>query len=266
MKLKVENLVSNLKIWEAVAQFGNPIDVTTKHYLQEDGFGGGRTRSVACMAWVWGQWLLNGAKPAIRAHVDPFVERGLEMEELSSLFYMRPIHELYLLHCAIFASDDAQLKKLATKVIDAAGFKTYKPQNDGELYASAWCGMLKYWILGDWQKAAEQFEIIWGANREISFRAAGKPLVTAWLKRDWKAFVKLQRKDFEKLWTRARKDGTVISENGRETIVNMEPVRHIQHSWCWAHCGMALLANRQGIEVATDPFWFPPHALTCASS
>lgn len=265
MNLRIENLLSNIKVWETVAQFGHPIDETIKRYLQEDGFDGARTRSVACLAWAWGQWLSNAAKPMIQSHVESFVERGLEMEELSSLFYMRPIHELYLLHCAIFASTDAQLKEVASRVIDASGFKTYKPRNDGELYASAYCGMLKYWILGDWQKAVEQSEIVFSSYRDISFRGAGKPLITPWLKRDWKGFIKAQQKDFEKLWVRARKNGTVKSESRLETVVDMEPVRHIQQAWCWAHCGMALLAKRQGIEVVTDPFWFPPHALACVS-
>ena len=38
---------------------------------------------------------------------------------------------------------------------------------------------------------------------------------------------------------------------------------NVQQLWCWAHCGLALLAYRAGAEVATDPFWFPSHALQC---
>jgi len=35
----------------------------------------------------------------------------------------------------------------------------------------------------------------------------------------------------------------------------------IRHMWCWSHCGMAMLAHRKGIEIATDPLWFPLNAL-----
>lgn len=87
-------------------------------------------------------------------------------------------------------------------------------------------------------------------------------LATPWLKRDWSAFLKAQRKDFERLWSSGRKNGTVRKETRTEMVVTvrMYPVEQV---WCWAHCGMALLAHREGVEVATDPFWFPPHALKC---
>jgi hypothetical protein len=136
----------------------------------------------------------------------------------------------------------------------------------GELYTAAWSGMMKYWILGDQAKALQQADIIWGAYRDKSLFAAPKPLVQPWLKRDWKAFVKCQQKEFEKLWNRARKDcWTVRSETSTEVVVTTERYQ-IGHQWCWAHCGMALLAHRQGAEVVTDPFWFPPAALRDASS
>lgn len=87
--------------------------------------------------------------------------------------------------------------------------------------------------------------------------AAPKPLVIPWLKRDWAAFAKQQQKDFEKLWNRARKDRwTVKSENSTEVVVTTERYQ-IDHMWCWAHCGMALLAHREGAQVVTDPFWSP---------
>jgi hypothetical protein len=57
----------------------------------------------------------------------------------------------------------------------------------------------------------------------------------------------------------------VISEDDQEVVVNMDVVHSLPQLWCWAHCGMALLAHRQGIEVATDPFWFPLHALKCTN-
>jgi hypothetical protein len=171
------------------------------------------------------------------------------------------LHDLYLLHCAIFASDDSQLKTVAEQVADADGDKCTKPLDNGELYASAWCGMIKYWILGDDRRALQQADLIWGAHRETTVFAAPKPLVLPWLKRDWAAFFKCQQKDFEKLWNRARQDRwTVKAENSTEVVVTTERYQ-IEHQWCWAHCGMALLAHRQGVKVASDPFWFPAIAL-----
>src|SRR5882672_1931154 len=103
IKLKVEKLLSNARVWEIMAQFGKPVDDVTKNYLKEEGFGDGRTRAVGCMGWIWSQWLLTTEKVGVRRRVESFVARGMEMQKLSSKFYMRPMHDLYLLHCAIFA-------------------------------------------------------------------------------------------------------------------------------------------------------------------
>jgi hypothetical protein len=74
-------------------------------------------------------------------------------------------------------------------------------------------------------------------------------------------FVKQQQKDFATHWQRARRDRTLRKRTAGEIVVNLPG--YIKQLWCWAHCGMALLAYRRGIEVLTDPFWLPPHALTC---
>ena len=150
-------------------------------------------------------------------------------------------------------------------VSDSSGENGERPSDDGELYAAAWCGLIKYWILGDDQKAVAESDVIWGAYRDAQVFAAPKPLTIPWIKRDWKTFVERQKKDFEKLWSRARKDAwTVRSETTSEIVVRSDGYQ-IGHMWCWAHCGMALLAHRQGVEVATDPFWFPAHALKCVN-
>ena len=122
--------------------------------------------------------------------------------------------------------------------------------------------MLKYWVLGQHEKALQQSQAIWSAYRHPTVRASTKPVVTPWLKQDWKAFVSLQQKDFAELWLRARKNGTVLSKSKQAIAVSLDRYQ-IEQFWCWAHCGMALLAYRRGIEVATDLFWFPPHALKC---
>ena len=170
-----------------------------------------------------------------------------------------------LLHCAIFASDDRQLEHVVETIADASGDKGDKPLDNGELYAAAWSGMMKYWILGDEDKAIDQSNLIWSAKRDTQLFAAPKSLVIPWLKKDWKAFIHQQRMDFQKLWSRARKDAwTVLSENSTETVVRTNGYQ-IGHMWCWAHCGLAMLANRKGVEVATDPLWFPESALISKS-
>jgi hypothetical protein len=214
------------------------------------------------MGWIWLQWLQRADSSLILDRVDPFLTKGMKLQEASSLFYMRPHADLYLLHCAIFASPWNRLKELAGRVVDATGFSGYQPENNGELYPAAWCGMLKHWILGNEAMARANFDLIWGAYRHPSSAAANKPLVAPWIEGKWTSFVKAQQKDFDRLWARGRKDGTVRSESGDTLTVTVHGFP-IEQKWSWAHCGLALLAYRRGIEVVTDPFWFPPHALKC---
>jgi len=261
MKLTVQNLNSLSQICEALAEFDKPIEGLMLASLRERGFSPARGRASSCLGWVWCQWLNGESNSDVHKRVEAFVERGMEMQESTPLFYMRPYHDLLLLHCAIFASREAQLTKVAKKVVDASGYQKYKPLNDGELYASAWCGLFKYWILGDLKKAEEQSHLIWDAYQPPHFKASAKPLAIAWLKGDWDAFAKAQLKTFDRLWNRSRKDGAVVSEKKQATVVDIRKVSSIEQLWCWADCGMAVLAHRRGAPVATDPFWFPAQAL-----
>ena len=185
------------------------------------------------MGWIWRQWLSGASKKAISQKVEPFVVRGLELRDLSQSYHMLPLHDLFLLHCAIFASEESQLRLVAERVADASGDKGGTPLDDGELYAAAWCGMMKHWILGDDIKVAQQAALILASKRQQGVFAASKQLATPWLNRDWGAFVKAQQKDFDKLWQRIRKDGwTIKSENSVEVVMTTDRYR-IRHQWCW---------------------------------
>src|SRR5687767_2793732 len=100
--------------------------------------------------------------------------------------------------------------------------------------------MLKYWILGDRDKAVQESEFIWDAYQDSSFRAAAKPLVTPWLKGDWTAFSKAQKKDFEKRWQGIERDLRNAGEDSQSFGMQRFP---IQQRWSWAHCGLGILAH-----------------------
>src|SRR5688572_19021105 len=142
MKLNLKNLRSSLETAEIMAALDSPIDADTEAYLQRRGFSDARTKAVGCMNWIWCQWLQAGPETKIRQRVEAFVDRGMEMQDKSSQFYMRSRHDLYLLHCAIFGSSRAQIRKLAERVVDSSGYNGQKPkEQDGVLYESASCGM-----------------------------------------------------------------------------------------------------------------------------
>ena len=264
--IKVLSLSESARKAESFAQFDVAIQESDLRFLLSDGLKGAAHRAAHCMGWVWRQWLAGVPTKEMSSRIERFVDRGLELRARSTSYHLLPLHDLYLLHCSIFASGADQLKRVAEQIADASGDKGQRPLDNGELYAAAWCGMMKYWILGDTDKAVEQSELIWSAYREPGVFAAPKPLVIPWLKRDWATFAKQQQKDFDKLWSRARKDRwTVKAENSTEVIVTTERYQ-IEHMWCWAHCGMALLAHREGAQVVTDPFWFPAAAMADAQT
>ena len=236
----------------------------------EDGFSCPRCWAEACLGWIWQQWLSEASAERIRKEVEFVIDRGMEMQERCSFQRFRCLHDLWLLHCAILAASPRKLAELAERVVDSKGDTSPRskdltpPNNNGELFAAAWCGMLKYWILGDPKKSSDEFQIIWGAYRYYDIaRVAPKALVAAWLKGDSKAFAKLQRKDFGALWELARKNRVVVSESDAEIVIAFDRIGVPGHGWCWAHAGLAMLAHRRGVEIATDPFWFPSHARQC---
>jgi hypothetical protein len=260
MTVTIQDLDREMQIAEIMAAFDKPMSETARNFLQKTGLD--YVRVVGCMKWLWLQWLSNGTKSFVCERVTAFVDDEIERLALSPLSHHRARHNLLLLQCAIFAAKGEQLLRLALQVVEASGFREFVPRNNGELYTSAWCGIFKHWILGDFERAAQQADIVWGSYRPPWLKAASKPLATPWLKQDWRAFLKAQKADFDRLWTSGRKNGIVGKETRAEIVVTVDfPVEQL---WCWAHCGMALLAHRKGVEIATDPFWFPPHALECA--
>jgi hypothetical protein len=252
-----------------LAELGKPFNESDRIGLCKCGLRWALHMAEHALGWIWHQWLLGTPHADIKTRVALFVTRGLELRRQSQCYEKLPHHDLLLLHCAIFASDESQLMDVVRAIGDASGDKGETPMDVGglyavavgELYAAAWCGMMKYSILGNEVKATEQYNLIWKAKRDLEFVAAPKALATAWFKRDWNAFIKQQEKDFDRYWNRARKHSwSVKSEDSREIVATTRGYE-IGHMWCWSHCGMALLAHRNGIKVATDPLWFPRHAL-----
>jgi hypothetical protein len=116
MKLTVNDLRDRTEVAETMAGFDQPIDKDTRQYLKETGLDD--AQPVGCMEWIWWQWLLGAPQKKIHMRVEAFVERGMEMQRISPHLHHRPAHDLYLLHCAIFASSEAQLHELAEQVVD----------------------------------------------------------------------------------------------------------------------------------------------------
>jgi hypothetical protein len=264
MNLTVQDLPKRSDFYRVnLGSLGRPLSSAVPPSLR-DNFSTPRCQAEGGMGWIWCQWLLEAPAQQIQKEIAFLVNRGMQLQKkMSGPLRYRALHDLWLLHCAIFASTDKQLRQLAEDVVDSSGIGGQPLRTDGEFHASAWCGMLKHWILGDHVTAAKEASLIWTAYRYNIARFAPKSLVTKWLAADWNAFRTQQEKDFNALWEGARKKRLINSKKSGSTIVDAWNIPVAGHGWCWAHCGLAVLAHRQGIPVTTDPFWFPPHALKC---
>jgi len=260
-QIVVTQLAESIQNSEWLLEFGKPIGEKEFALVLGNGPRYAADRAERCLGWIWRQWLLGNSRVAIQQQVGPFVKKGIEIRARSKVYDFMPLHDLFLINCAILGGTEGQIEEVAEVIADISGDRGQTPFNNGELYAAAWCGALKHWILGDATKALEQSELIGGAYRDQRLKAASKPLLTPWLKKDWPKFYKQQEKDFERLWASARKNHWPLrSENSTELIMTTDGFQ-FGHMWCWSHCGLALLAKREGADVVTDPFWFPPIAL-----
>jgi hypothetical protein len=205
--------------------------------------------------------LMKTAPDEVGDTVDDLVDDCLRAYDVVSSQHFRPRFDLLLLHCAIFAASEKQLKRVAGAVMDSRGVPGYEFKGDGDVYAAAWCGMLKHWLLGDKEMARSEFERVKGAYVHPAIRGASFELVRAWLDADWKKFNKLQQKDFQRLWTFVRKHRIVVTSGSNSFKAKIDKIS-IGQNWCWAHCGLAVAAYRQGASVETHDFLFPAHSLT----
>lgn len=226
------------------------------------GFSTARCWAEGCLGWIWCQWLSSTPSEVVRKEVEFVVARGIQMQKQCANQDYRCLHDLWLLHCAILGSGRTQLLELAELCVDSKGGKRV-PADNGELHAAAWCGMLKHWILGDVSKAKNEFEVVTNSHCHDISRPAPLSLVKAFLSADWKEFSKLQKRDFKSRWDGLRKHGIVRSESKDETVIAFDRIGVPGRGWMWSHCALAKLAHRQGIQVQTDPFWFPTGALEC---
>lgn len=258
MSLTIEDLAQQGNVFEKMVQFGKPFSQLELNLLKNDGFSVARSKASSCMAWIWTQWLLKADGEKVERIVSDFVARGLETHKLTSNFHYRTLHDLFLLHCAIYASSDSQLEAVAKAVVDSSGAYGSVPRNDGALYHGAYCGMLKYSILEDQSSCEKEYQVMKDAYID-PFRGAAKPLIKTWIEKNYDGFIRNQVKDFERLWQFADKHRIVVQNGGDKTL----QLRKIstEQNWCWGHCGLAMLFHRKGAKVATDELWFPATAL-----
>ncbi|MFT4691887.1 MAG: hypothetical protein ACI9OD_004113 [Limisphaerales bacterium] len=260
MKTTIVEIDEYEKRWEGGSRFGEPLDDLAKSYLESEGFADGAFMSECCLGWIWSQWMKARTVAGISSKVGENLSQGMQMRTESSVFTDKPLHDLLLLVSASLGGTESDLNEVAECVMDTGGDGTMQPSDSNQIHECAWTGMFKYFALKDYGKAAEEAESIWSSKAHSSIKGAAASLVKPWLARDWNAFRKQQKKDFTRLWNWSKKNKILVEKKTKRTI-DLPRLVLVKERWCWAHCAMAMLAAREGEEVETDEFWFPPSAL-----
>ncbi len=260
MKTELVDLEKISERWELSCRFGESFDERRVKNLAKFGFADGAIRSERCIAWVWTQWIFGKTTSELSKKVSLSLHRGVGLREYPHVFNDKPLHDLLLIVSASLGGTESDLKEVAECVMDGSGDGNLRASDINEVHLCAWTGMFKYWVLGERDRAVSEAEAIWKTRPHPSIKGAAASLVNPWLAGDWDAFRKRQRKDFSRLWAWAKKNKIVI-EKKTKRIVDFPRLVLVKERWCWAHCAMAMLAARQGVEVETDELWFPPTAL-----
>lgn len=258
MRVSITDLDMALKLGKELSFFDRKA-VELFRPESPEAFSNSRDTTIACLRWIWASWLSGAPTSELTPTIERFVARALSLVETCAFDQGRGLHDLYLLHCAAMASPKKQLVEVASAVVD---FNEANPGlNDGDRFARAWTGILKHQLLGNFEKVQLQAEAMNRAAKPINCRRTPKPLLDAWIKRDWSAFKKAQERSFKALWDRMRKDRFVVSEHGETIEVKITRGGAITTSWCWADNGLALIAAREGIEISYDPLWLPTQSM-----
>ncbi len=260
MKMHVGDLAEIASDFEISCGFGETFDDRRIKRLEKRGFADAAIRSEWCIIWLWAQWISGVTTSRLTENVSLSLRRGISLRDYPHIFRDKPLHDLLLIVSACLGGTESDVIEVAECVMDTSGDGNLRASDINEVHLCAWTGMFKYWVLGDHEKAASEAEAIWKSRPHPSIKGAAASLVNPWLARDWDEFRKQQRKDFSRRWAWGGKY-KIVTEKKTKRVIDFRSLVLVKERWCWAHCAMAMLAAREGIEVETDEFWFPPTAL-----
>ena len=126
LNVKVLGLEDSSQKAEDLARFGEPIDESDIKYVAARGLKDAAHRASNCMGWIWRQWLMGTPKEDISRRVEPFIERGLQLRSKTLTYDFLALHDLYLLHCAIFASGEGQLKTVVQTITSSSTLTSHQ--------------------------------------------------------------------------------------------------------------------------------------------
>jgi hypothetical protein len=250
----IADLDEEISMMEGASQFEDPsakvFSKDPKRHLRS-----GRDINLYCLRWIWFQWLHGTPTQKFKPRIEKFIERGLALRTPENTGdEWRGLYDILLFSCAVFIDDGKLMAEIAREMVDLP-----RPKRSDAL-RRAWCGVIKFWMAGEIEKAKKQAALMYSSDRPLNMRLPSKPVMDAFLAEDWKKFNKSLEKVFESLWKDLRKYPRLMEEKNGRAKVRMEG-QSVMQDWPWPDMCLALLAHRKGVGVPSDPLWLPEIAL-----
>ena len=210
------------------------------------------------LSWVWYQWLGEPNSERVAKVLNSTLQKSLCLLAASKAEYFRADHDVRCASMATMSADASTIRELAEKLICADS------KGDSDQVLKAWSGVWKFSFFGDWTKAREQAEFLFGAPRPLNLRLPRRPVVRAWLDQDWGRLEKALSASYSKMWQGVRKYRGAIFHMPEEVEFSLKSIS-ASTDMHWQENAFAILAHRNGMKMPADSLWLPQSALECAS-
>ncbi len=248
---------------EKFGRFSLPYENLYPKNDEERRFRGAGSVVEECYSWIWYQCLLETPPSTIHAVVREVVAKSIRLQAEEADLYWRAEHDLACAHLAVNGAPQEMVGQLAESMVHASEEKSR------DLCQQGWSGFMKFSLLGDNKRALEQAEIMFGATKPINLRLPSKTLMMAWLNEDWKGFNRALKESFKRRWAGldkyvkyaeiSKKEPVLTESEGSIKVVLKKLNQRVDGNW--QENALAILAVSKGVEVPTDPLWFPAVAL-----
>lgn len=210
----------------------------------------------SCLEWVWLQSIKRAPHEQIISTASQVLNDSIELlqKNLPHARY-RGEHGVLCLNLAAFTGSRSQLVSIARSIVaNAHGH----PQSSSD---EAWAYCLSFWLLGEYDKAFAHFDAVYTLKPETTLRQPRKPLLRAFLTRQWPLFNKALVKTYESLWSKLVKTPYVSRRSNTSLEVDMHQ-RNCRVDAHWQDTGLIAIGLRYSVDMVLDAQWFSDELLS----
>jgi hypothetical protein len=180
--------------------------------------------------------------------VKEMVVRSLEVYDKTTGEMGRSQHDVLLLANAIYLDDAEVLNRVTNAVICAA------PEKPLPQYYESYCGVMKFWVQGEQEKAVQQLEIFeHHKGKEAQLRIASKSYLRSFLREDVKSLQRQNRSIAGQFWKRLVKQDAKPESIAEVELGLWDPNR----CWPWPEYVLMRLLSKKGHSFKGDSLWMP---------